>query len=173
MLSYVYGVVRLFVSENKYQLLSLSGSIIFLMTTIQRYHRLKNEYDHYERRHRTLQSITLQKREEYEKLVNHINQLMLLEEKRTVLARNTNQCVYDHGDHPSVPSMFSLEKYLIDTDTEEQQEEEEESDDDPLLQRLKLTKPTRLKLSSRQLLNNRKTTVLDEIHTVYGKYLSE
>ena len=172
MLSYVYGMVRAFINEHKYPLISLSSSIIFLMTTIQRHDRLKNEYDHYERRHRTLQSIACQKRDELEKLVNHINQLLLLEEKRTDPRRKENPCVYDHGDHPSMPSMFSLEKYVMDDDNEEQQEEEE-SDDDPLLQRLKLIKPTRLKLSSRQLSNNRNTTILDEIHTVYGKYLSE
>jgi hypothetical protein len=71
-----------------------------------------------------------------------------------------------------MPSILSLEKILIDDD--------EESDDDPLLQRLKLTKPTRLKVSSRQILNNTNTTIdftdsniLNEIHTVYDEYLSE
>ncbi len=158
-----------FLNEHKCHLMSLSTSLIFLMTTIQRYYRLKNEFDHYERRHKMLHSITLQKREELENLINHINQLLLLENKRTVALKTDNRCVYDHGDHPSI---LSLEKNFIDDD--------EESDDDPLLQRLKLTKPTRLKFSSRQILNNRNTTIdftdsniLDEIHTVYDEYLSE
>ena len=174
MLSYLYRMVNVLASEYKYQLISLSSSVLFLMTTIQRYHRLKNEYDHYERRHKTLQTITSQKCDELENSVNHINRLLSLEKKRNVSLRKEKQCVYDHGDHPSVPSIVRLERLSMDED------EDEESEDDPLLQRLKLTKPTRLKLSSRQILNNRNTTndsghttVLDEIHTVYGKYLSE
>jgi len=161
-----------FLNEHKCHLMSLSTGFIFLMTTIQRYYRWKNEFDHYERRHQMLHSITLQKRDELEKLVNHINQLLLLENKRTVSLKTNNRCVYDHGDHQSMPSILSLEKILIDDD--------EESDDDPLLQRLKLTKPTRLKVSSRQILNNTNTTIdftdsniLNEIHTVYDEYLSE
>lgn len=172
MLSYLYRMVNVFASEHKYQLISLSGSCILFMTTIQRYCRLKNEYDHYERRHKTLQTITSQKQDELENLVSHINRLLSLEKKRNVSLRKEKQCVYDHGDHPSVPSTVGLEELSTD--------EDEESEDDPLLQRLKLTKPTRLKLSSRQMFNNRDTTkdftdtsILDEIHTVYGKYLSE
>jgi dTDP-glucose pyrophosphorylase len=138
------------------------------MTSIQRYHRLKNEYDHYERRHKLLYSITLQKRGELENLINHINQLLLLENKMTVSIKKDHQCVYDHGDHSSI---YSFEKCSFD---------EDEESNDPLLQRLKLTKPTRLKTSSRQILNNNNTminftdsNILDEIHTVYDEYLSE
>ncbi len=172
MLSYLYCMINKFLNEHKCHLISLSTSLIFLMTMIQRYHRLKNEYDHYQRRHKMLHSITLQKRDELENLINHIDQLLLLEDRRTVSLKMDNRCIHDHGDHPSMPSILSLEKILIDDD--------EESDDDPLLQRLKLTKPTRLKLSSRQILNNTNTTInftdsniLDELHTVYDEYLSE
>ncbi len=158
-----------FLNEHKFHLISLSTSFIFLMTTIQRYHRLKNEYDHYNRRHKMLYSITVQKRDELENLINHINQLLLLENRISVSFKTDNQCVYDHGDHPSI---LSLEKFSFD--------EDEESDDDPLLQRLKLTKPSRLKSSSRQILNNNNTiidftdsNILDKIHTVYDEYFSE
>jgi hypothetical protein len=139
MLSYLYRMVNVFVNEHKYQLISLSGGVLFLMMTIQRYYRLKNEYDHYDRRHRTLQTITSQKRDELENLVNHINGLLSLEKKRNVSLKKEHQCIYDHGDQPSVPSIVCLEQLSMD--------EDEESEDDPLLQRLKLTKPTRLKLS--------------------------
>jgi hypothetical protein len=37
-----------------------------------------DKFDHYERLHQMLHSITLQKRDELEKLVTHINQLLLL-----------------------------------------------------------------------------------------------
>jgi len=118
------------------------------MTTIQRYHRLKTEYDHYERRHKMLYSISVQKQDELEKSINHINQLLLLENKITSSIKTDDQCVYDHGDHSSI---FSLKKYSFD--------EDEESDNDPLLQRLKLTKPTRLNTSSRAILNNSNTMI--------------
>ncbi len=161
-----------FLNEHRIHLVSLSASFIFLMTTIQRYHRLKTEYDHYERRHKMLYSISVQKQDELEKLINHISQLLSLENELTSSIKTDRECVYDHGDHPSMPSIFSLEKFSFD--------EDEESDDDPLLQRLKLIKPTRLKTSSRQILNNRNTMInftdtnlLDDIHTVYDEYLSE
>ncbi len=171
MSSYLFSLMNQFLNDPKFQLISLSTSLIFLMTIIQRYHRLQNEYDHYERRHKMLYSITLQKRDELEKLINHINQLLSLEDAMPVSSKTTNQCVYDHGDHPSMSRILPLEKFLLDDD--------EESDDDPLLQRLKLTKPTRLKTSSRQLLRNSNTTIhftdsnLDDIHEIYDEYFSE
>ena len=108
--------------------------LLFLMTTIQRYHRLKNEYDHYERREKMLDSITIQKRDELENLINHINQLLLIENHAVKTMINVYMImVIIHQCHRE----FSLEKFSID--------EDEESDNDPLLQRLKLTKPSRLK----------------------------
>ncbi|CAF1276758.1 unnamed protein product [Rotaria sp. Silwood1] len=115
------------------------------MTTLQRYYRLRNEYNHYKRRSKMLNSITIQKRDELENLINHINHLLLLENQMNISIQSNRQVeikpyisIYDHGDHSSILPMASLEKYLI---------EEESDDDDPLLQRLKLTKPSRLKNS--------------------------
>ena len=161
-----------FVNEHKYHLISLSTSVIFLMTTIQRYHRVKNEYDHYERRHRMLHSITTQKRDELDHVIDHINQLLLLENRRTVSLISDNRCVYDHGDHPSI---FSLENYLV------SEKDDEESEDDALLERLKRTKPTRLKISSRQSVRSHRNPSIDftdvnivnEVHGVYDGYLCE
>jgi len=131
------------------------------MTTIHRYHRLRNEYDHYQRRHRMLHSITIQKRDELEHLSNHINQLLLSEDisikPDNQLHIGSSVCVYDHGDHSSMSPMISLGRFSSD-------EDEESDDDDPLLQRLKLTKPSRLKSSSRQFFNTK-------IHTVYNEDL--
>lgn len=170
MSSYLFSMINQFVNDHKFHLLSLSTSLIFFMTSIHRYRRIRNEYDHYERRHKMLYSITLQKRDELENLINHINQLLLLENKMTDSIKSNHQCVYDHGDHSSI---LSLKKFSFDHD--------EESDDDPLLQRLKLTKPIRLKTSSKQILDkNNNTTlhftdskILNEIHTIYDEYLSE
>jgi hypothetical protein len=136
------------------------------MTTIQRYHRLRHEYDHYERRQKMLHSILTQKRDELENLMNHIN---LLEDKLSVDHKTEPSiCIYDHGDHPTMPPLFSLENLPLTDD-------DEESDNDPLLQRLKLTKPSRLKTSSRQIttIHFNDSISLDEIHTVYDEYLSE
>jgi hypothetical protein len=98
-----------------------------------------------------LHSITIQKRDELEHLSNHINQLLLSED---ISIKTDNQlqigssvCVYDHGDHSSMSPMISLGRFSSD-------EDEESDDDDPLLQRLKLTKPSRLKSSSRQFFNS-------------------
>jgi hypothetical protein len=118
-----------FFYKHKFHLISLSTSLLFLMTTIQRYHRLRNQYEHYERREKMLHSILIQKQDELENLIDYINQLQI----------QSSICVYDHGDHLSMPSMISLERFSMD--------EDDESDNDPLLQRLKLTKPSRLKTS--------------------------
>jgi len=47
-----------FLNEHKFHLISLSTSFIFLMTARQQYHCLRNEYDHDDRRHKMLYSIT-------------------------------------------------------------------------------------------------------------------
>jgi hypothetical protein len=65
-------------NERKFHLLSLSTSFFFLMMTIERYYHWKNEFDHCERLHQMLHSITLQKRATLGNLINHINQLLLL-----------------------------------------------------------------------------------------------
>ncbi|CAF0844077.1 unnamed protein product [Rotaria sordida] len=143
------------------------------MTTLQRYNRLRNEYNHYKRRSKMLHSITIQKRDELENLINHINHLLLLENQMNISIQSNKQvqiesyfCTYDHGDHSSISPIISLEKFLT-------YEESEDDDDDPLLQRLRLTKPSRLKTSSRQILNTNNSNILDKIHTVYDEYLSE
>ena len=141
--------------------LSLSTSFLLLLATVQRYFRLRTEYDHYERREQMLQIITQQKRDELEHVMNHIHQLLLFEENTmeterldTSIARiEPSQCVYDHGDHRA---MISLERYrssLTDDD-------DDESENDPLLQRLKFTRPSRLKTSTPHVYK-------------HGEYLSE
>ncbi len=149
MSSYLFSMFNQFLSEHKFHLFSFSTSFLFLTTTIQRYYRLRNEYEHYERREKMLNSMVIQKRDELDNLINYINQLQI----------KSSACVYDHGDHLTMPSRILLEKLSIDDD--------DESDNDPLLQRLKLTKPSRLKTSSKN--NN----TPNEIHTVYNEYLSE
>ncbi|CAF1321206.1 unnamed protein product [Adineta steineri] len=110
------------------------------MTTIERYHRLQHEYDHYNRRYKMLHSITIQKQDELDDLMNHMNELLVLLDERTnnSFEIGSSICVYDHGDHLTMPSMIESEK------------NEESDDDDPLLQRLKITKPSRLKSSTNQ-----------------------
>ena len=121
------------------QIFSLSASLILLFTSVQRYVRLKNEYEHYERRQTMLQWLTQQKRDELEHLIDHIRQLLLFEEQMTESAT----CAYDHGDHLTMLSFQGYSTNFIDDD-------DDESEDDPLLQRLKLTKPSRLKNSIRE-----------------------
>lgn len=120
------------------QIFSFSTSLILLFTSFQRYFRLKNEYDHYERRQTMLQLLTQQKRDELEHLIDHIRQLLLFEDQMT----ESSTCAYDHGDHLTMLSFQRYSTNFIDDD--------EESEDDPLLQRLKLTKPSRLKNSIKE-----------------------
>ncbi|CAF2740090.1 unnamed protein product [Rotaria sp. Silwood2] len=148
------------------------------MTTLQRYNHLRNEYNHYKRRFKMLHSIAIQKQDELKNSINHINHLLLLENQMNISIQPNKQvqirpyfCIYDHGDHSYISPIVSLEKFLID---------EESDDDDPLLQRLKLTKPSRLKSSSRKIIHTNNTiinltdsNVLDKIHTIYDEYLSE
>ncbi|CAM4743310.1 unnamed protein product [Rotaria magnacalcarata] len=136
------------------------------MKTLQRYHRLRNEYDHHKRRHRMLHSITIQKRDELENLMIHINQLLLLEDQTNISIQPNTQLqigpyfsLHDHGDH--LPTRVPLER----VSTNEDKESDDDDDDDPLLRRLKLTKPSRLKTSTRNILNKK-------IHTIYDEYLS-
>jgi len=96
------------------------------MATIQRYHRLRNQYEHYERRKHMLDFIIIQKQDELNHLINYINQLNI----------KSSICVYDHGDNLSMSSRYSIH-------------DDDESDNNPLLQRLKLTKQSRLKTSSK------------------------
>ena len=142
--------------------LSLSTSFLLLLATVQRYFRLQTEYDHYERREQMLQIITQQKRDELEHVMNHIHQLLLFEENTmetdrsdpTIARIDPSECVYDHGDHRA---MVSLERYrssLTDDD------DDDESENDPLLQRLKFTRPSRLKTSTPHVYK-------------HGEYLSE
>ena len=160
MLSYIF--------DYRYHLISLSTSCIFLLTTIQRYNRLRNEYDHYERRYRMLNSITTQKRDELEKSLKHINQLLRVENQMSLSTENE----HDHGDHISMPTFFSFDNFLLNDD-----DDDDESEDDPLLQRLKFTRPTRLKSSLKHIANENHSTIeftdRNQVHTIYNDYLSD
>lgn len=160
----LFHMINPFFQKHKYYFISFSTSVIFLMTTIQQYHRLRNEYDHYHRRYRMLQSITIQKRDEFEHLMNHIYQLLLVDDQMNISIQpkkklEVGQCFsgYDCGDHSL---LIPVETLCLN------QNKESDDDDDPLLERLKQTRPSRLKTSSQQLLNN-------SVHTVYSEYLSE
>ncbi|UJR27861.1 hypothetical protein I4U23_009126 [Adineta vaga] len=154
MLSYLFSLVKQILYRNKFSWITFSTSIIFFITTIQRYHRLRNEYEHYDRRYQMLHSITIQKQDELENLINYINQLLILvEDRRNISIRknDSTNCVYDHGDHSTMSPLISIERYSTNRNEES---DDDDDDDDPLLQRLKLTKPSRLKSSSSYLINN-------------------
>ena len=150
---YLFHTIKQIICEHKYYLISFSTSFIFLLTTMQRYHRLRSEYNHYKRRHNMLLSITTQKQDEHEHLTHHINQLLVLLENQANSSIQSNEQyqigssirVYDRGDYSKTLSTISLEACSTD--------EDEESDNDSLLQRLKLIKPGRLKTSSKQISN--------------------
>ena len=74
-------------------------------------------------------------------------------------------CVYDRGDRLSMPSaMISLEgsTSMFADDDGEDDGDEETSENDPLLQRLKLTRPSRLKNASRSKFQ-RCRTLMDDV----------
>ena len=148
MLSYIYSLIKQLLSKSKFYWITFSTSLIFLITILQRYYRLRHEYEHYDRRHQMLQSITTQKQDELENLTHHIHQsLLILEDQRIIsirkdeyFQRKPSTYVYDHGDHLTTSHLRSSEQPSTGDDTQS-------DDDDPLLQRLKLTKPSRLKSS--------------------------
>jgi hypothetical protein len=162
MSSYWLSLLSQLICKHKLELTSLSISIVFLLTTLQRSFRRHNEYEHYQHREHLLHIITQQKRDELEHVIDHINRL-LLEDERILDGhhRSLSTCAFDHGDHNGTIVFEPCTSMLTDEnndnndrdddddDAEEEEEDEDEdmSENDSLLRRLKLTKPSRLKHS--------------------------